>query len=470
MNPRILLALAFAAALLIGLTVWLHVDDGAKKPADVELNPDSSAPARSLDELSTAAITQAAVAARAPVLPIAPAPDAHDFQLGTQALRHVITGAITSSKDGLPVSYATIDALPPPSDLGASAPLLRVADSYGHFEIKDPDAGRWKLTCSARGYATVERVVTVVGLEPCFADFVLTPVAQNAKLLVRLRTPAGRPLLTTIDPLCLEIAKALRPVFVADCPTRRRDLPAGTNVLPIRATAVTRPVSDEWFEVTINSKGSACCCLMLGNHVLDAVTFDESTTSVALVASCDDLLGWFGSVRLTVVDDISGDPITAIVEARPEIGDTRRVDTDARGYVQVDRLTQGEVVVHVYASLRAPITRKITLRGGETADLGVIRMVKTVDIGGWVERAEGERASANVFAYRIDGEATLISDLSTKIESNGSFTFKGASPGLYLLSLTGATRPSIKAVQEDRVRGWAYVDARFGAVNGVRIR
>jgi hypothetical protein len=480
MKTRILFALALAAALVIGLAVWLHVDDGARRSVDVVSAFESDAPADEADELSAPASTRAPPAARAPAVPIEAARNEVARKADTvaefekkradYAALHVIEGRITSTKDGQPVPMAVISALPPTPELGHSLPTEYRTDAFGHFSIIDPLPGRWKLTVSARGYANVERVVVLDGVQPVDADFVLTPVMQKPKLLVRLRSPTGQPLLSTLDSPYLEVARALRPVFVAQCPTRRAELPAGTSVLPIRATAVTRPVSDEWFEVALESKASACCCLMLGNHVLDVAPFDETTASVSLVASRDDLLGWLGSVRLTVIDDVSGEPITAIVEARPEIGAARRVDTDGRGYASVDHLMQGDVVVHVYASVRAPVTRKVTVRGGEVADLGVIRMVKTVDIAGWFERAESEGAFSNIYAYRIDGDEPKMNDMSTRIDSNGAFTFNGVPPGQYLLSVTGMARPSLEAVRADKVMGWAYVDARFGAVNGVRVR
>jgi hypothetical protein len=205
--------------------------------------------------------------------------------------------------------------------------------------------------------------------------------------------------------------------------------------------------------------------------VVDAVAFDERTSNVVLVASRDDLRRSLGSVSLTVLDDASGEPVTAVVEVRPETGDTRSVSTDAKGNAHVDQLLRGDVVVRVFASQRAPVTRKAAIRAGENVDLGMIRMVRTIDILGWADLHSGTLQPPSVFAYRIDPDQPTPSSPSStaSVDGGGAFKFTGVPPGEYLLTTVQGRPPTISAVQEHKLLGWEYVDARSGSVSSVRV-
>lgn len=492
MKPHILLALACAAALLIGLTAWLSIDRCAPSIVDVARASSGPPAVEASLELNTAPRAPDTAAERTPVAAEKPSTRAKDAP-AIETLRGVsmLTGMVTSTKDGRALADATIDAWGPGIARDASAPIEVRSSAYGAFVIRNVRSGRWVLSCSAGGFKPVERVVMVPDSpDPFESDFALTPDTQRPKLLVRLRGTDGRPFLSALDGPELEAAKVLRPVVLATCPLRHVDLPPGASALPIRATSAGRAHSDDWYEIAMDSRESACCCLLLGNRVLDFAPITPDTDSIVLTASRDDLQRSFGSLSVTVVDDASGEPLLAVVEVHPETGPTRNTTTDANGKAGADHLLQGDLFVRVHSDLRAPITRRAVIRPGETVDLGVIRMVKTVDITGWVEdpvagasghkvvHASGadpvqsdEVRTPSVFAYRIDPEQPLPQDptATENADASGAFQLASLSPGEYLISSVRNRPPSIQTVREHKVLGWVYVDARFGSVSGVRV-
>jgi hypothetical protein len=485
MKRRILLALACAAVLLIALMLRLRVDETG---AAIAVGADS-ATKTSMDsrlELSTPPATAAAISDRASV-----ASDASLRKSGLEAKSDTgptISGVVMSTKDGRPFAHVTITATQPALDLNGSQPFDDFTDDSGRFAIHNARVGRWTLVFTTPGFRSVEQTVMVSeGSVSAFVQVSLTPEVPQRKLLVRLRAPDGRPLLNGLEGPELDAARMLRPVVVAECPRRDADLPASASVVPIRAVAGSQ--SDEWFVISMEGTDNACCCLLLGKRVLDAVAFTAATNTLALVATRDDLQRSLGSVSVTVVDDVSGQPLTAFVQALPETGEMRSMTTDANGNARVEHLLQGEGVVRVFSALRAPITRKVVIRPGENVDLGVIRMVKTIEISGSVEPpkakvqpdspllSNGDREMPStlqppsVYAYRIDPDQPVpqAPSATARVDANGAFQLADLPRGEYLLSSGGNRPPSIEAVQQKKVLGWVYVDARFGSASGVRV-
>ncbi len=179
-----------------------------------------------------------------------------------------------------------------------------------------------------------------------------------------------------------------------------------------------------------------------------------------------------GSVTVSVVDDASGQPLTATFQVQRGFENPFSAHSDAQGRARMDGIASGDVVLRVFSPSRVPLTRTITVRPGETTDVGVVRMLKPISIAGSVDTATVSAPTHMAFAYLIEpgGSAGKPPTATTPIGDDGQFMFSGMSPGEYLLSTVANPSPSVEDVQADKLRGWVYVPAAFGDVSGVQIR
>jgi hypothetical protein len=475
MNPRIVLALACAAALLIGLTAWLRVDRSAphvtQVDADTVAASTASSPAELIapDSASTSSASRTAApretnptARTASSLPF-PHPVGHGPRL---------SGVVTTKADGRPLQSATVTAqLEGETDELGGKLMTFITDANGYYSIGTLPAGDWLLSCVARGHENADRRVTIVPDKEVRADFVLVPETGKADLVVRLRATDGRPLLETLDGPEKESARALRPVFLSTCPARDVLLTPGAPVLPIRASGVHAPQADEWFEVKFDAKSSGCCCLALGDRVLDAVPFSAASHDIVLVASSADLKEAVGSLRCSVVDDTTGESLLANVVVRPAAGALRHGMPDANDIIRVDHLLEGEAQVQVNAMNHAPANRTVKIERGAEIDLGVIRLAPYVSISGRVPAPQGKLPWRAVFAHRIPDDKHVAEDFGfpASVRLDGQFTFDGVEPGRYLIGWQSGAAPELKPVQTGLIAGWTIVDARSRSVEGVQI-
>jgi hypothetical protein len=475
MSARILLAIACAAALLIGLTVWLRVDQRA--PASIDVAADDAATTSPSAELITPVTESAPADSRtaAPAASIRPAPVSTSSAADRRPLARIprLSGLVQESGNGGPLQSATIMAqLEGETDDQGAKFIQLTTDQRGMYSASFLAAGDWLVTCGARGHVNGNLRVKIEADKEARADFVLAPEPRQADLVVHLRATDGRPLFETLDGADLEAARALRPVFVSACPSRGEILSGANSVLPIRASGVHAPRADEWFEVKLDETTNGCCCLALADRVLDAVPFDASSHDVVLVAARADLQRAMGSLRCSVVDDASGQPLSAGLSIRPAAGAAQSLATDANGSVRAAPVIEGEARVVVNAMNHAAVIRMITIERGKELDLGVIRLKANVSISGRVVMPAGIEPWPSVFAHRIAEDkhgAEEEARSGGRVESDAQFTIKNLEPGMYVVGWQGPSVPDLKPIESGLIQGWAIVDARSGSVQGVQI-
>jgi hypothetical protein len=234
---------------------------------------------------------------------------------------------------------------------------------------------------------------------------------------------------------------------------------------------VHAPRTDEWFEVKLDEKSTGCCCLVLGDRVLDAVPFSAISHDIVLIAAREDLQRAGGSLRCTVVDDVSGEPLPARVLVRPASGSSQSASTDANGLVRIEHLLEGEMQVDVNAMNHATANRAIKIERGTELDLGVIRLKGNVSVSGRVTKPPDTPPWRLVYAYRIP-ETNFVAEeygSAANVGSDAGFAFESLEPSMYLVGWQNRAPPDLRPVKSGLLGGWTIIDARSRSVDGVQI-
>ncbi len=475
MKARILLALAAVLVLLAGLVALLRTPSGTSVVPAMPATDSVAASSDSAEGLSTPASASDLAESRATV-PIdrSKTASSDSARWSAHPIGHGprLSGVVTTKMDGGPIQSATVNAqLEGETDDQGAHDMSILTDHRGNFAMSMLAAGDWLIMVTAKGHENAFQRVTIVADKEVRADFVLSPVTGMADLVVHLRGSDGRPLLDAVEGPGRDAALVLRPVFVATCLQRDTLLPPGLSVLPIRASGFREAGTDRWFKVTFDEKSTGCCCLVLGDRVLDALPFSASTHDLVLIASLEDLQRAAGSLSCSIVDDATGRPVTANVSVRPAAGSTRHAATDETGKLVVDRLLEGEARIEISAKDHALKSLTTTIQRGAQSDLGVIGLVPNVSISGWVRMPDGAPPWAAVYAFTIDENKRVpTSEVAmARTVSRGEFTFASLPPGSYLIGWQPVSPPELKPVQSGLIQGWKVVDAHSGPIQGVEV-
>jgi hypothetical protein len=340
-------------------------------------------------------------------------------------------------------------------------------DANGDYRVEMVGAGERNVSCAVIGYKVVESKVTV-GDDGTRCDFELTPVFT---FRVVLRDPHGQLLTSTDSQELREALSILRPALVADCPSRGISLPAGTSIIPHRGRRLP-PNTEGWYEIDPQSTERFCCCVLAGDYVLDAVLVPRGAKEITLVVALSDVRALFGSVKLSVVADESGEPLlNTRVTLTPSTGKASQTLGAARGNVGFERVIAGECAVSVHAPGRVTVTRSIAVRSGEVTDVGVVRLIETVSISG---RVRGPALDGKRLLVRLglnDGPAPgtiAVHAWSIPVSTDGTFRFVELAPATYVLGPAMAQPPpDPDAVRRGLHPGWTWIDARGGSLEGV---
>jgi hypothetical protein len=293
-------------------------------------------------------------------------------------------------------------------------------------------------------------------------------------MVVRLRARGGGAFTDGLRGDDVPLATLLHPVFVDACPARGADLPPGTKMMSFKGALKDASGTDEWYDVTLSTAQSGCCCLMIGDHVLDVVAFASAVTSVTLETSIEDVHRATGSVRFIILDAVTKKALVgAQATLRPASGPALVAETFNEGIVDYPHVLPGDAQLEIDAPGHAHGKQKLTIHAGEETDLGTLSLPASVAITGSIDMPKGSDATrtpvVEVFAYRIEeGDASYVTTVHA--DADGKIAFEKLDPGEYLIAWQPRhPAPNVGPVQKGAIPGWIYVDARYGDVRGVHI-
>jgi hypothetical protein len=497
MKTRILIALLVTVAALLAVLARARVHVTKTMAGEPSVICDDTA-SPSHPELDV--VARASIEARQTAQPVAvPLPAGLEWSLNSPreiadsspvVLRR-ITGTVTSAAEGYPISGATLTACLHVSDF---VQATAQSDRTGHYELDVPPLA-YQVICNAPGFAEQKQIVDARTRDVTL-DIRLASKPPTTEILIRLTGADGRPFLATLEPAERKRFAALRPVFAAE-KVQRGACAAGVNVFAVQARAVVADADGSWFRATIQGVVSGTCCLVLGERVIDVAAFDGHTTDVTLVASMDDLHGAEGSVRMLVVDKLTGRPFQgAHVRVVSDMAGERRGITGSDGVLIVEHVVEGEARVSVtsfdperpgetadmfmrYELHDGEVRPACVVQGGRQTDLGRILLERTVSISGHVALLPDDSTLPSVSLSKQSDDDTsdagfgpdIFRGMRGEVDKDGDFRFSGLRPGWYVVTtsrrVTDLFEGEVRSA-ESRTKS-VEIDARFGDVSRVHL-
>jgi hypothetical protein len=319
---------------------------------------------------------------------------------------------------------------------------------------------------------TQAAVVVAGGSLPTRVEIKVAPI-HTVQLSLVLRHESGGVLFDSVAGLELETAGLLRPVFVEECPAVGATLPTLAKKLVVRARDVRAEGTDQWMIATFNAPTKGCACVLLGDRVLDAVPFGIGQESVVLRVRSEDLRGSRCALDVIVKDAASGAALRGATVTVTQFDGKRHVaPTDEAGRSRFEDVQAGEVRLEISASEHEPREQLIALAFGERGRVETVSLASTVSVRGRVRFPPSGRVMHTVDAARVDGKAMGSNAVGrSTYHDNDEFEILGLLPGEYIVGVSSLAwpRPSVESVRRGEVRGWTFVDLRWGRRDGLEL-
>jgi hypothetical protein len=205
--------------------------------------------------------------------------------------------------------------------------------------------------------------------------------------------------------------------------------------------------------------------LLLRHVLLQSQRIEPGQSELVFTLSVEDLAAAFGTVRLRLLDGVTGAPLTGTaVRLATAQGGGMANKPDADGRVVIEQALPGLGCLQASAKDRESLWLYVRVPPGGTVDLGDITLTAVAKIRGVVVDAAGKPvAGAQVQWTDLDRRTwpqPLVTRRSATCEADGTFELYG----------TGTHRHVVRAFDRDGGVGYAQVDARSGAPAPVEIR
>ncbi|HEX5051279.1 MAG TPA: carboxypeptidase-like regulatory domain-containing protein [Planctomycetota bacterium] len=457
MRPLTLLVLAEFLVLVL-LTVLLL--SGTTAAAGGVSPPPATAP----PEPAAAEVAPGPAPGAAPVEREAAAPAVPELAAG-DALGILVTGNIRST-DGTPVDGASVyyrrDREYHSGD--AAAP--------GVYAVAGLQPGEWQLTCRAEGFGNHEASCTLDARAFQQIDIELTP---SYVVRVKVQGADGKSIMGDLA----KQAMFGMPYVVATETPLAGDLPITEQTRLLRfglgewvgfyemgQNADAKLREQGWCgELRLGRAPPVAASLLLRSSLLRSQRIEPGQKELVFTLELDDVLAKFGTVKLRLLDGVTGAPIAgAGVRVSTAQGGGSFGKTGEDGRTVIERVLPGLGCLELMQSKEhESLWRYVRVPSGGVADLGDVTLSAMVKITGVVVDADGKPANgAEVQWTELDCRTfpqPLVSRRSASAEADGKFELWGCGRHRYVVS----SRPRAGGF------GWATVDASGGAPPPVTI-
>jgi carboxypeptidase family protein len=459
-----LLALVGLGALLLGLLAYLrpragHGEDEGHAASSATLRAGALEVPEHVPEVTPPPDTPPAAASEPSTAdPLAPAPRARPA-----AALSILSGRVTDADHAPIQGWDPVVVL-----LDARCEAREVeCDDEGRYALPGLAAGRWTVRGEAVGYRTHEEVLELDGTNVRL-DLALE---RTPRLLVRLTTPNGEPFVRAtrdvpgLGLLRFELRVEAREGQGAELKPRVLgvgdfsmsaarwcgDSLSSTCIANDAGLATywrTRPVAvdlgaDGIGVLVLEREPPLYVHLLRGDELLASERVGTGSTEVRFTLDPAALAERCAALRLRAVDAAAGEPLTGTVKLRNASLDAREYPLDGDGRLALDGLPGGWTELRFAVAEHESLPRALTLRAGETLDLGDVALVREQCIEALVLDGEGRPLAAS-FAIGTFEEQGLrfLADVHTS-DPDGRLSIGRLRPGRYALRTTddGAAQP-----------------------------
>lgn len=339
-------------------------------------------------------------------------------------------------------------------------------DPRGRFRFVCPEHVTYRLVARVTGHVQVEReVVAKPGSQVVYVEL---PDPNTTVIQVELIAPNGRPFVSQLTAVQLEVAAFLRPVLTAQRPVPGRSIEGGMQILSARGSRADNRGEPLWFSLRSEPRATGWCSLVLVDRVLHVAPFEEGGT-VRFVLDPLELQVSTVCVQGIVVRADDGRPIRGATVRLDASHDTHReARSDENGFVRLDDVHVGPIAFAVAADGRTTARIDAVLAPGRPYDWGVVRLEGLVRLSGRVNAPTDLLDRLQVVFLRLRPDKDELDGFRTtaSVSADGSFARGGLDAGRYALGLasadTMAPRPG-----DDAWSGLVIVDARQRDVEGL---
>jgi len=321
--------------------------------------------------------------------------------------------------------------------------------------------GTWQIRCRADNCKQFQEDVEIQGDGPQRFDIVME---RAYRIRVAILTPEGKPFRKFLRLELACVATEKEPIGHFPMTTSRWVSRLGvgrwSSVMFGRAKLPERYVG----EIKLDRPPPVWVSVVNRHHVVARKLVSAGQHEVVFELSVSDLRATFGSVRLMVLDSMSGHPVSDCwVDFSDRQTMNRGVKPDAEGRLFAKKVAPGLMELTIRAKGYEHYHQLVRVPAGAELDLGVVRLDPEQVISGSVLGPDGKPASsASLSWFRLDRRLfpqPLPNRMSTASKADGQFTIK-----------TGRGRYCVRA----SIRGVGscaeVVDTSAGPATGVRLQ